>query len=91
MMDDALGLSGEIQTEDGKSKKVKYTMDGRWWENGSKYIRPCGEDHKYKHAGVLFTEDGALLRIWYCDCNYWCELNTLLEGDKQVWTSLYYD
>lgn len=88
---DALGLSGNIVTEDGKTKEVRYTMDGRWWEKKAhKYVRPCKGDHKYKHAGVLFAEDGGLLRIWMCSCGYWAELNTLLAGDKQVWMNVFY-
>ena len=86
-------LKGIIKTEEGRLRKVKYTMDGRWGEvsfNYRMYRMDCSKGHKDKKAAVLFTEDDALFRVWTCECGKWWELNSALTGDYNVWRKSYY-
>lgn len=90
---DRVWLKGIIKNEDGRIRKVKYTMDGRWAEtsfNYRMYRMDCSKGHKSKQAAVLFTEDDAMLTVWICECGEWKELSSLASGDYNVWKSSYY-
>lgn len=82
---------GIISTSDGHKRAIKYTDDGRWVYHGFSIILPpkCYGQHKNSRPGLMFLEDGGAIKIFFCECGFWVELNHLKTGEPNVWRQQY--